>query len=86
MSDSDSAKTLGYVAQELNRFGLAYLHVIEPRIRGYEDLELGVPAVASCSLRGIFNGPIVAAGGFTKERAEDLLRGRPSRLYGLRNA
>lgn len=74
MSDSDPAKTFGYVAQELNRFGLAYLHVIEPRIRGYEDLELDVPAVASRSLRDIFKGMIVAAGGFSKEGAEDILK------------
>jgi hypothetical protein len=28
--------TFGYVAAELNRFGLAYLHIVEPRIKGIE--------------------------------------------------
>lgn len=73
MSDSNPAATFGYLAEALNRFGLAYLHVIEPRIRGYEDIELNVPAVASKSLRGIFKGPILAAGGFSRDTAEEIL-------------
>lgn len=73
MSDSNPAATFGYLAQALNRFGLAYLHVIEPRIRGYEDIELNVPAVASKSLRGLFKGPILAAGGFSRETAEEII-------------
>ncbi|MCS4247848.1 alkene reductase [Pseudomonas sp. BIGb0164] len=73
MSDSNPAATFGYLAEALNRFGLAYLHVIEPRIRGYEDVELNVPAVASKSLRGIFKGPILAAGGFSRDTAEEIL-------------
>jgi len=73
MSDSNPAATFGYLAEALNRFGLAYLHVIEPRIRGYEDVKLNVPAVASKSLRGIFKGPILAAGGFSRDTAEEIL-------------
>ncbi|MGB3124637.1 MAG: alkene reductase [Pseudomonas sp.] len=73
MSDSNPAATFGYLAQALNRFGLAYLHVIEPRIRGADDAEVNVPAVASKSLRGIFKGPIVAAGGFSRETAEEII-------------
>ncbi|MGY2237275.1 alkene reductase [Pseudomonas gingeri] len=73
MSDSNPTATFGYLAKKLNPFGLAYLHVIEPRIRGYEDIELNVPAVASKGLRGIFEGPIIAAGGFTKETAEEIV-------------
>lgn len=73
MSDSSPAKTFGYVAEQLNRFGLAYLHVIEPRIRGAEDQELGASAVASRGLRGIYKGTIVAAGGFTRETAEQII-------------
>jgi N-ethylmaleimide reductase len=73
MSDSDPATTFRYVAGKLNDFDLAYLHVVEPRIRGYEDLTLGAPAVASKALRSIFKGPIVAAGGFTGESADSIL-------------
>jgi N-ethylmaleimide reductase len=73
MADSNPAETFGYVVKQLDRHGLAYLHVIEPRIRGYEDLEVGAPAVAAKSLRGVFNGPIVAAGGFTRDSADQIL-------------
>ena len=36
---AEFGENASYVAEQLNRFGLAYLHIIEPRIRGYEDLE-----------------------------------------------
>ncbi|MES3100552.1 alkene reductase [Sphingomonas faeni] len=73
MSDSDPQATFGYIAKELNRFGLAYLHVIEPRIVGSEALVDGQPAVASAQLRPLFHGPIIAAGGFEKETAEEII-------------
>ncbi|UAK25286.1 alkene reductase [Sphingomonas nostoxanthinifaciens] len=73
MADSDPAATFGYVANVLNRFGLAYLHLIEPRIRGIEDVDPGTPVLAAEQLRKVFNGPIVAAGGFTAESAERIL-------------
>lgn len=73
MHDSDPVTTFGYLAERLNVFGLAYLHVIEPRIRGYEDLEAGAPAVASRNLRAIFKGPIIAAGGFTEAGAHEII-------------
>ena len=38
MSDSDPPATFGYVATELDRLGIAYLHVVEPRIKGTEDI------------------------------------------------
>jgi len=34
MSDSDPQATYGYFVNELNRYGLAYLHIIEPRMDG----------------------------------------------------
>jgi N-ethylmaleimide reductase len=59
----------------LNQFGLAYLHVIEPRIRGSELIEEKNQApVAAQHLRQIFKGPIMAAGGFTPKGAEDILQ------------
>jgi N-ethylmaleimide reductase len=75
MSDSNPEALFGYVAEQLNRFGLAYLHVIEPRIKGDVDKENSQDAapVASAHLRKIFKGPILAAGGFTRESAEDIL-------------
>ena len=37
MVDSDPEATFGKVAELLNPYGLAYLHLIEPRIRGVES-------------------------------------------------
>lgn len=74
--DSDPQATYGYVAEQLNRFDLAYLHVIEPRILGDDDLEGdagAAPPVAAGYLRKIFKGPIIVAGGFTKESANAIL-------------
>jgi len=34
VSDSDPIALFDYVAKQLSRFGLAYLHIIEPRIKG----------------------------------------------------
>jgi N-ethylmaleimide reductase len=76
MVDSDPLSTFGRVAELLNQYGLAYLHLIEPRIRGDDDKvgsEYAEPA-AAMHLRKIFKGPIVAAGGFTRDSAEAIVR------------
>jgi NADH:flavin oxidoreductase / NADH oxidase family len=51
MFDSNPEATFGYVADRLNRYTLAYLHVIEPRVKGIETIREGQPAVASALLR-----------------------------------
>jgi len=73
MSDSDPEATFGYVARALNRFGLAYLHVIEPRIVGAEAPVEGKPPVADAQIRKIFMGPIIVAGGFERDGAEEIV-------------
>ena len=74
ISDSDPQFTFGYFAQRLNTYGLAYLHVIEPRVNGTETILEGQSPVASTFLRKVFKGPILAAGGFDREGAEEILR------------
>jgi N-ethylmaleimide reductase len=73
ISDSDPEATFGYLAERLNDYGLAYLHVIEPRVKGTETLVEGQPPVAAALLRRIFKGPIIAAGGFDRAGAEAIL-------------
>ncbi len=70
MSDSNAAALLRYVAEQLNRFDLAYLHIIEPRVKGNVVIAHGQAPVASEQLRKIFKGKIVAAGGFEPDSAE----------------
>ncbi|NVN09629.1 alkene reductase [Nguyenibacter vanlangensis] len=64
--DSDPETTFRRVAELLDPYGLAYLHVIEPRVKGDDDKvdSLDHPPVASAFLRNHFSGPIIAAGGF----------------------
>jgi N-ethylmaleimide reductase len=73
MSDSDPNALFGHAVAQLNRFGLAYLHLIEPRIVGSKLRADGLPPVAARQLRGIFNGPIIAAGGFERNSAEAIV-------------
>jgi N-ethylmaleimide reductase len=56
MSDSDPAATFGHAARELERFGLAYLHVVEP-------VGSPTPLVAPV-LRAAFRGPFILNGGY----------------------
>jgi N-ethylmaleimide reductase len=70
MEDSDPQTLFRYVAERLNDFGLAYLHVIEPRIKGGELIAEGQEPVAAQELSKIFQGPLIAAGGFEASTAE----------------
>jgi N-ethylmaleimide reductase len=73
MSDSDPQALFAYVAEALNRFGLAYLHIVEPRVRGNVVFAEGQAPVAAQHLRQIFKGTIVAAGGFEPDSAADIV-------------
>lgn len=73
MADSHPEATFDHVAEQLNRFGLAYLHVVEPRVKGSEAIGEGLQPVASARLRKIFKGAIMAAGGFEAEEAEAIV-------------
>ncbi|MDR5837071.1 alkene reductase [Caballeronia sp. LZ034LL] len=73
MSDSDPHATFGYVAQRLNDYALAYLHVIEPRIRGIVEQATRETDVTSKDMSRIYRGTVIAAGGFTGESAEQII-------------
>jgi N-ethylmaleimide reductase len=73
MSDSNPMALFGYLAEQLNRFGLAYLHVIEPRVQGNVVIAEGQGAIAAEQLRKIFHGKIIAAGGFEPDTAEEVV-------------
>lgn len=74
ISDSDPKATFGYYVSELNKLGLAYLHIIEPRVMGTETISEEQQPVAAELLRKIFKGKIIAAGGFDLNGAEDILQ------------
>jgi N-ethylmaleimide reductase len=66
MSDTDPDGTFGYVAQALNRIGLAYLHVVERSFSG----EQPEPAYDRRRLRAAFDGPYIANSGFDRLRGD----------------
>jgi N-ethylmaleimide reductase len=72
MGDSSPDVTFAYLARALARFGLAYLHVIEPRVTGNVS-EDDKPPIAAGLLRPLFGGPVIAAGGFNAEGADAIL-------------
>ncbi len=73
MSDSNPRALFDYLAGALNRFGLAYLHIVEPRVKGNVVLQEGQAPVAAQELRTIFTGKIIAAGGFEADTAERIV-------------
>lgn len=72
MHDSDPEGTFGYVARRMDELGLAYLHIIEPRIKGIDEIRVEEP-IAAKHMRRHFAGPIIAAGGFDKDSAEAIV-------------
>lgn len=73
MSDSDPKALFTYVVQELNRFNLAYLHLIEPRVQGNIDAEDPNMELSSSFFRTFYNGTIISAGGHNRETGEATL-------------
>ena len=74
MHDSDPQATFGYVAEQLDQRGIAYLHVVEPRIKGIELIAEGQAPIAAQHLRTKFSRTLIAAGGFTRESAEAIIQ------------
>jgi N-ethylmaleimide reductase len=73
ISDSNAEATFSYFASRLNGLSLAYLHIIEPRVKGVETISEGQPPVATALLRKVYRGAIIAAGGFDRAGAEAIL-------------
>ncbi|MBB5060092.1 N-ethylmaleimide reductase [Granulicella aggregans] len=72
MSDSNPDALFAHVATELNQFGLAYLHLIEPRVSGSDDVQSS-GGLAAERLRPFFKGKMIAAGGFEPDTAEQAI-------------
>jgi N-ethylmaleimide reductase len=73
MSDSNPHALFSYVAELLSQFGLAYLHLIEPRIAGSDLVRPEQDAVAAQWLRPLFKGKLIVAGGFEPDSAEAII-------------
>ena len=69
MADSDPLALFSHVAQALNPFGLAFLHVIEGQPGHHMAPPDSAPHVAA-ELRRLYKGPFIINGGYTKEQAD----------------
>jgi N-ethylmaleimide reductase len=74
MSDSDSVSLFDHLADALNPFGLAYLHIIEPRVRGNVVIHENQRPIASERLRRVFKGRLIGAGGFEPSSANSAIK------------
>ena len=70
ISDSDPETLFSYVAEQLNPFDLAYLHLIEPRVGGSITTHPEKGMAAAQQLRPIFKNKLISAGGFEPDTAE----------------
>ena len=66
-------ETYVYIAEELSKLGVAYIHVVDHSTMGSPE----VPASIKAKIREAFNGTYILSGGYTKETAEaDLEAGK----------
>lgn len=70
MGSPDFREQFSYVAQQLDTFGLAYLHVMDGLAFGFH--ELGEPMTLK-EFRGLFKGPLMGNCGYTLEDADQRL-------------
>ncbi|MDB5817492.1 MAG: alkene reductase [Rhizobacter sp.] len=74
MKDSDPTALFTYVAKELDKLDIAYLHLIEPRVMGNAtDESRDQEPVAARLMRKHFRGLIMAAGGFDRASAQAII-------------
>lgn len=66
MKDSNPRATFGYMVTALNRFGLAYLHLLEP---SDSDLRHGSTAIPTSDFRPLFNGMLMVNRGYDRDTA-----------------
>ena len=84
MHDSNLVKTFTYVVRELDRLSIAYLHVVEPRIKGNVTIEDDGTGLGAKFFRPLFSGTIISAGGYSRETGEEALKNSDADLiaYG----
>ncbi len=68
MGSPDYREQFTYVAEQLNAFGLAYLHVMDGLAFGFH--ELGDPMTLR-EFRAVFDGPLMGNCGYTQQVAEE---------------
>jgi len=70
MTDSDPETFFAYLLGQLNRFGLAYLHIVDAL---ESDIRHGANVINLEDLRKAYNGTLIVCGGYDQVRAEDVI-------------
>ncbi len=70
MADSNPEAIFGYLLTELNRFNLAYLHIVDA-LDG--DIQHGAKVIKLAVLRKAYQGKLIVCGGYDQARAEKTL-------------
>jgi len=77
MSDSDPVATYSYAISELSKRKIALLHFIE-KMMGDQTVH-----VTTAQARSWFKGPLAVNGGYTKQRAEEVLSTEAADLVAI---
>ena len=80
MGSPDYREQFTYVAGQLDRFGLAYLHVVDGLAFGYH--KLGEPMTLA-EFRKVFHGPLIGNCGYTKETADNAIAAGDANLISF---
>lgn len=80
MGSPDFRETFLYVAQQLNGYNLAYLHLLDGLAFGFH--ELGEPMTLA-EFRPVFQGPLMGNCGYTQEAAEEAIQSEDAELIAF---
>ena len=69
ISDSSPETTFPTAAKSLNRFGLAYLHILEPEPGSGHPMATDLTPTAPL-VRAAYDGPLIVNGGYDRDRAQ----------------
>ncbi|NOW45216.1 N-ethylmaleimide reductase [Novosphingobium sp. SG751A] len=75
MNEAEPEAVFAHLISELDKRDLAYLHLVEPRVQG-RDIATDIDPQAEALMQDIrrrFSGPIILAGGYTRQSAEEAL-------------
>ncbi|BCW58540.1 alkene reductase [Arthrobacter sp. StoSoilB20] len=86
MFSSDKLELYSTAVKELDKYGLAYLHLVEPNVKGSEIVEAAADAIPTSHFRSLYSGTIVVAGGLTFEAAERAVLDGVADLVGFGKA
>lgn len=73
MHDSNLEALFNYVVSQLDRFNLAYLHIVEPRIKGDITIEKE-DGLGASHFRNFYKGTLITAGGYKKNTGEKVIK------------